>query len=75
MSIEKIDFERPEDCTTCWELQRDYGIDKQKTARYIRMGKLNGFMVKSQDEKWKLVKWYIKRDEVLERYIEKNKRA
>jgi hypothetical protein len=37
--------EKPENCCTAWELYRDFGIQKQKTSRYIRAGKLNAFMI------------------------------
>jgi len=67
----KIVFEVPENCTTAWEIQRDYGISKQKVVRTIHSGKLNG--VKIQNGKWVLQKWYIPRNELFQKFIDDQK--
>lgn len=71
-SSKKLLFETPKDCCTAWELQRDYGINKQRTLRAIKAKKLNAFMVEA--EGFTLIKWYIKRDELFEQYIKDNKK-
>ena len=63
-------FEEPENCTTVWKLFKEYGISKQKTGRAIRAGKLNAIM--ADDGEYVLLKWYIKKDEQLEKYIKDN---
>lgn len=61
-------------CVTCSELFRDYGITKQTCSRYIRSGKLHAFKLGYQtpDNKyWRIEKWYIEKDELLDDFIEK----
>jgi hypothetical protein len=57
----------PLNCVTAWELQRDYGVNKQKISRAVKAGKLNAFMVGI--ETCYLLKWYIERDMELEKFI------
>ena len=61
---------------TAWELYKEYGIDRQKTCRYVREGKLLGFMKKLRDKAGEYieVKWYIVKNQALTEYIEKNKK-
>jgi len=67
-----LSFYHPNNCMTAWELTRDYGIDKQKTAQFLRAGKLNGFMVGLHDIY--AIKWWIKKDSLLDTYIVKYKK-
>ena len=61
-----------ENYVTVWDLFRDYGINKQKTCRYIKSGKLNGVMIGFEDEHGNStikLKWYIEKNELLDKYI------
>ncbi len=62
---------------TVWELYKEYGIDKQKTCRYIRAGKLLAFMKTGVDKngnEYTEVKWYIVKNQVLKNFIEKHRK-
>jgi len=68
-NISELFSNRPDNCCTVWEIQRDYGISKQKICRDIKLGKLNGFKIGT--EEYMLEKWFIERDELLTEYIKK----
>ena len=68
-----------EECGYCtvWELYKEYGIDKQKTCRYIRSGKLLAFMKCFQNkngEDWREQKWYIVKNQALAEFIERHRK-
>jgi len=63
-------FERGDYCTT-WDIKINYGIEKQKTCRYIRAGKLNAIMV--GDGRYVRIRWFIKKDRLLDEFIEKHR--
>lgn len=61
---------------TVWELFQQYGIDRQKTTRAIRAGKLLAFMkggVDKNGDEYRGLKWYIVKNQDLEEYIDKNR--
>ena len=60
----------PDNVTTVWKLERDYGISKQKTSKAIREGRLNAFMLGMKN--FYLLKWFIENDKLLEKYIKSN---
>lgn len=62
---------------TVWELYKEYGIDRQKTCRYIREGKLLGFMKNFRDKtgEYTEIKWYIVKNQALTEFIEKNRKS
>jgi len=62
---------RPENVVTAWELERDYGICRMKTARKVREGKINAFMLGMKDIYH--MKWYVECDGNLEAYISLNR--
>ena len=50
-----------------FHLQKETGISKQKICKYLRDGRLNGFMVGSKGVVYQ--KWYIECDNTLEQFI------
>lgn len=75
----KILMKMVEDCGVCtvWELFKEYGIDKQKTCRYIRAGKLLAFMKGFKDKRgdeYNEMKWYIVKNQALNDFILTNRK-
>jgi hypothetical protein len=68
-----IIFNKPDNCYTVWQLYKNHGINKQRIYRAIKSGEINGFM--EQTEEFIELKWYIKNDELLMRFIEKNAKS
>ena len=60
-------FNKPENCSTVWELCSQYGISKQIIYRAIKSGKLNAFMLGTNS--LITLKWYIDHDELLETFL------
>lgn len=59
---------------TVWDLCKKYNINKQKICRYIRSGKLLGFMktfTSSDGKEYTECKWYIIKNQALTEFIEK----
>ena len=80
---EKVDYDsyeynnyelgRPVNCLTIWEITKDFGISNYKITKAIKLKELNAEMMKDEDGSV-LLKWFIKRDELFDKFLEKNKK-
>ncbi len=62
-------------CTT-WDIFQEYGIQKQKTCRAIRAGKLLAFMKNFVDKYGREgthIRWYIVKNQAFDEFVAKNR--